>query len=110
MKVVSKNRDRITIEGQAGTLGAYIAPPKTSINSIGLELAQRYHGKRGLAPNPSLFERSDSIEVLEGILPRLPMLRCWNPWDTAMAPRDIARDDAIWASGIHLCPRGARSR
>jgi hypothetical protein len=71
-------RDRITIEGKAGALGAYIGTAITCgrVRSIGLELAQRHHGKRGFGPNPLLFERSDSIEVLKGILPRLLMLRC----------------------------------
>ncbi|MDE3110629.1 MAG: UvrD-helicase domain-containing protein, partial [Acidobacteriota bacterium] len=68
------------------------AAPKLWIgtfHAFGLDLVRRYHDKLGLAPNPSLFDRSDAIEVLEDILPTLPLVHYRNLWDPAMVLRDI---------------------
>jgi superfamily I DNA/RNA helicase len=68
------------------------AAPKLWIgtfHAFGLDLVRRYHDKLGLAPNPSLFDRSDAIEVLEDILPTLPLIHYRNLWDPAMVLRDI---------------------
>ena len=60
-----------------------------TFHAFGLDLVRRYHDKLKLAPNPSLFDRSDAIEVLEDILPTLPLIHFRNLWDPAMVLRDI---------------------
>lgn len=60
-----------------------------TFHAFGLDLVRRYHDKLGLAPNPSLFDRSDAIAVLEDILPTLPLVHYRNLWDPAMVLRDI---------------------
>ena len=60
-----------------------------SFHAFGLDLVRRYYDKLELAPNPSLFDRSDAIEVLEDILPTLPLVHYRNLWDPAMVLRDI---------------------
>lgn len=60
-----------------------------TFHAFGLDLVRRYHDKLELAPNPSLFDRSDAIEVLEDILPTLPLVHYRNLWDPAMVLRDI---------------------
>lgn len=74
------------------TAAAPEAAPKLWIgtfHAFGLDLVRRYHDRLGLAPNPSLFDRSDAIEVLEDILPTLPLVHYRNLWDPAMVLRDI---------------------
>ena len=78
------------------TAAAPEAAPKLWIgtfHAFGLDLVRRYHDKLELAPDPSLFDRSDAIEVLEDILPTLPLVHYRNLWDPAMVLRDII--DAI---------------
>ena len=60
-----------------------------TLHAFGLDLVRRYYDKLELAPNPSLFDRSDAIEVLQDILPTLPLLHYRNLWDPAMVLRDI---------------------
>lgn len=74
------------------TAGAQEAFPKLWIgtfHAFGLDLVRRYHDKLELAPNPSLFDRSEAIEVLEDILPTLPLVHYRNLWDPALVLRDI---------------------
>ena len=74
------------------TVAAPEAAPKLWIgtfHAFGLDLVRRYHDKLQLTPNPSLFDRSDAIEVLEEILPTLPLVHYRNLWDPAMVLRDI---------------------
>ena len=42
----------------------------------------------GLPPDPTLFDRSDAIAVLEEILPTLPLVHYRNLWDPALILRD----------------------
>lgn len=68
------------------------AAPKLWIgtfHAFGLDLVRRYHDRFQLTPNPSLFDRSDAIEILEDILPILPLVHYRNLWDPAMVLRDI---------------------
>ena len=68
------------------------AAPKVwvgTFHAFGLDLVRRYHDKLELGPDPSLFDRSDAIEVLEDILPTLPLVHYRNLWDPAMVLRDI---------------------
>jgi superfamily I DNA/RNA helicase len=74
------------------TAAAPEAAPKLWIgtfHAFGLDLVRRYHDKLGLVPTPPLFDRSDAIEVLEDILPTLPLVHYRNLWDPAMVLRDI---------------------
>jgi DNA helicase II / ATP-dependent DNA helicase PcrA len=60
-----------------------------TFHAFGLDLVRRYHERLGLSPNPTLFDRSDAIEVLEEILPTLPLVHYRNLWDPAMVLRDV---------------------
>jgi DNA helicase-2/ATP-dependent DNA helicase PcrA len=60
-----------------------------TFHAFGLDLIRRYHDKLGLPPDPALFDRSDAIEVLEEVLPTLPLIHYRNLWDPALVLRDI---------------------
>ena len=60
-----------------------------TFHAFGLDLVRRHHDRLGLAPNPPLFDRSDAIEILEEILPTLPLVHYRNLWDPAMVLRDV---------------------
>lgn len=60
-----------------------------TFHAFGLDLIRRYHDMLGLPPDPPLFDRSDAIEVLEDILPTLPLVHYRNLWDPALVLRDI---------------------
>jgi DNA helicase-2/ATP-dependent DNA helicase PcrA len=60
-----------------------------TFHAFGLDLVRRYHDRLQLSPNPSLFDRSDAIEMLEEILPTLPLEHYRNLWDPAMVLRDV---------------------
>ena len=60
-----------------------------TFHAFGLDLVRRYHDKLELTSDPPLFDRSDAIEVLEDVLPTLPLIHYRNLWDPAMVLRDI---------------------
>lgn len=60
-----------------------------TFHAFGLDMVRRYHDRLGLPADPTLFDRSDAIEVLEEILPTLPLVHYRNLWDPAMVLRDI---------------------
>lgn len=60
-----------------------------TFHAFGLDLVRRHHDRLGLLSNPTLFDRSDAIEVLEEILPTLPLVHYRNLWDPAMVLRDV---------------------
>jgi DNA helicase II / ATP-dependent DNA helicase PcrA len=60
-----------------------------TFHAFGLDLIRRYHDKLELPADPPLFDRSDAIEVLEEILPTLPLVHYRNLWDPALVLRDI---------------------
>jgi superfamily I DNA/RNA helicase len=60
-----------------------------TFHAFGLDLIRRFHDKLDLPPDPPLFDRSDAIEVLEEILPTLPLIHYRNLWDPALVLRDI---------------------
>jgi superfamily I DNA/RNA helicase/Zn-dependent peptidase ImmA (M78 family) len=60
-----------------------------TFHAFGLDMIRRYHDRLGLPADPTLFDRSDAIEVLEEILPTLPLVHYRNLWDPAMVLRDI---------------------
>lgn len=68
------------------------AAPKLWIgtfHAFGLDLVRRHHDRLGLSANPTLFDRSDAIALLEEILPTLPLVHYRNLWDPAMVLRDV---------------------
>jgi hypothetical protein len=60
-----------------------------TFHAFGLDLVRRYHEKLDLPADPMLFDRSDAIEVLEEILPTLPLIHYRNLWDPALILREI---------------------
>jgi DNA helicase II / ATP-dependent DNA helicase PcrA len=60
-----------------------------TFHAFGLDLIRRHHDRLGLGPDPALFDRSDAIDVLEDILPTLPLVHYRNLWDPALVLRDI---------------------
>jgi superfamily I DNA/RNA helicase/Zn-dependent peptidase ImmA (M78 family) len=60
-----------------------------TFHAFGLDLVRRYHDRLQLPPDPTLFDRSDAIEVMEEILPTLPLVHYRNLWDPAMVLRDV---------------------
>ncbi len=82
----------------AGELGERIAAAAPSqaaqiwigtFHAFGLDLVRRHHERLGLPAEPTLFDRSDAIEVLQELLPTLPLVHYRNLWDPAMVLRDI---------------------
>ena len=60
-----------------------------TFHAFGLDLIRRYHDRLGLPTDPVLFDRSDAIELLEEILPTLPLKHYRNLWDPTVVLRDI---------------------
>ena len=60
-----------------------------TFHAFGLDLVRRHHDRLGLSPNPTLFDRSDAIEILGEILPTRPLIHYRNLWDPVMVLRDI---------------------
>jgi DNA helicase-2/ATP-dependent DNA helicase PcrA len=60
-----------------------------TFHAFGLDLVRRYHDRFDLPADPILFDRSDAIEVLEELLPTLPLVHYRNLWDPVMVLRDV---------------------
>lgn len=58
-------------------------------HAFGLDLLRRFHDRLGLPEEPKLFDRSDAIEVLEEILPTLPLNHYRNLWDPVIVLREM---------------------
>lgn len=87
---------------------APVAAPQIWIgtfHAFGLDLARRYHEQLDLGPDPALFDRSDAIEVLQEILPTLPLVHYRNLWDPEMVLREMlsaisrAKDELVDPAG-----------
>jgi superfamily I DNA/RNA helicase len=87
-----------------------------TFHAFGLDLIRRYHDKLDLPPDPSLFDRSDAIEVLEEVLPTLPLVHYRNLWDPALVLRDIvgavsrAKDELVDAKRYRELAEGMARR
>jgi DNA helicase-2/ATP-dependent DNA helicase PcrA len=72
-----------------------------TFHGFGLDLVRRFHEKLNLPPDPTLFDRSDAISVLEQILPTLPIRHYRNLWDPVVVLREIlqaisrAKDEVV---------------
>jgi DNA helicase II / ATP-dependent DNA helicase PcrA len=60
-----------------------------TFHAFGLDLVRRYHDRLGLPAAPVLFDKSDAIDVLQELLPTLPLVHYRNIWDPVMVLRDI---------------------
>ena len=60
-----------------------------TFHAFGLDLVRRHYDRLGLSPNPVLFDRSDAIDVLEDLLPTLPLDHYRNFWDPTIVLRDV---------------------
>lgn len=94
-----------------------------TFHAFGLELVRRYHDRLNLSSDPPLFDRSDAIEVLQDILPTLPLNHYRNLWDPVLVLRDIigaisrAKDELVdaveyrrLAQAMSLAARGDDSK
>lgn len=64
-----------------------------TFHAFGLELVRKHYCSLKLPEKPTLFDRSDAIEVLEEILPILPLEHYRNLWDPTLILRELL--DAI---------------
>lgn len=64
-----------------------------TFHAFGLNVVRRFYRELNLPATPILFDRSDAIEVLEELLPTLPLVHYRNLWDPTLVLRDIL--DAI---------------
>lgn len=60
-----------------------------TIHAFGLDLIRRHHDRLNLPQDPTLFDRSDAIEVLQEKLPTLPLVHYRNLWHPALILRDV---------------------
>ena len=60
-----------------------------TFHAFGLDLVRRHYDRLGLSSNPVLFDRSDAINVLEDLLPTLPLDHYRNFWDPTIVLRDV---------------------
>ena len=78
-----------------------------TFHAFGLDLVRRYHDRFDLPADPVLFDRSDAIEVLEELLPTLPLEHYRNLWDPVMVLRDVlgavsrAKDELVDPQQYH---------
>lgn len=76
-----------------------------TFHAFGLDLVRRYHDRFDLPPDPPLFDRSDAIEVLQDLLPTLPLKHYRNLWDPLLVLKDIvtaisrAKDEVVDSAG-----------
>ncbi len=87
-----------------------------TFHAFGLDLIRRYHDKLELPPDPALFDRSDAIEVLEEVLPTLPLVHYRNLWDPALVLRDVvggisrAKDELVDDSEYRALAQAMQNR
>ena len=60
-----------------------------TFHGFGLDIVRRFHEKLGLPADPTLFDRSDAISVLEEIVPTMPLVHYRNLWDPVVVLREI---------------------
>ncbi len=87
-----------------------------TFHGFGLDVVRRFHDKLGLPPDPTLFDRSDAIAVLEEILPTLPLVHYKNLWDPVVILREIlqaisrAKDELASAADYRALAQAMRDR
>jgi DNA helicase-2/ATP-dependent DNA helicase PcrA len=87
-----------------------------TFHGFGLDIVRRFHDRLGLPADPTLFDRSDAIAVLEEILPTLPLVHYKNLWDPVVVLREIlqaisrAKDELATAADYRALAQGMRDR
>ncbi|QBR02493.1 UvrD-helicase domain-containing protein [Paraburkholderia pallida] len=72
-----------------------------TFHSFGLDLVRRYYDRLDLPPDPPIYDRSDSIDALEELLPVLPLQHYYSLSDPAKVLKDVlvaisrAKDELI---------------
>lgn len=72
-----------------------------TFHSFGLDLVRRYYDQLDLPPDPPIYDRSDSIDALEELLPVLPLQHYYSLSDPARVLKDVlvaisrAKDELI---------------
>lgn len=78
-----------------------------TFHAFGLDLLRRYHDKLGLPAQSPLFDKCDAVEVLEDLLPTMPLTHYRNLWDPRLILKDIvsaiyrAKDELTDAKKYH---------
>ncbi len=60
-----------------------------TFHSFGLDLLRRHHDRVGLPADPPLYDKGDAVEMLEEILPTLPLKHYRNLWDPVLILSDV---------------------
>jgi superfamily I DNA/RNA helicase/Zn-dependent peptidase ImmA (M78 family) len=87
-----------------------------TFHGFGLDIVRRFHDRLGLPSDPTLFDRSDAIAVLEEILPTLPLVHYKNLWDPVVVLREIlqaisrAKDELVSAEGYRKLAQAMRDK
>lgn len=87
-----------------------------TFHGFGLDIVRRFHDKLELPADPTLFDRSDAIAVLEEILPTLPLVHYKNLWDPVVVLREIlqaisrAKDELATAADYRALAQNMRDR
>jgi DNA helicase-2/ATP-dependent DNA helicase PcrA len=63
----------------------------STFHAFGLELLRKHHELFGLSQDPRLIDGSQAIDMLEEVLPALPIIHNQNLFEPALALRDILR-------------------
>ena len=75
-----------------------------TFHAFGLDIVRRYHDRLGLTANPTLFDRSDTIEALEEAFPTLPLKHHRSIFDPSIVLGDVltavsrAKDELVDAA------------
>ena len=85
------NRAAGELVDRIGELAPQAAPRiwTGTFHAFGLDLIRRYHDRLALGPDPSLFDRSDAVELLEEILPTLDLRHYRDIWDPSRILREV---------------------
>ena len=87
-----------------------------TFHGFGLDMVRRFYNKLDLPPDPTLFDRSDAIAVLEELLPTLPLVHYKNLWDPVVALREIlqaisrAKDELVSAQDYRKLAQAMRDK
>lgn len=87
-----------------------------TFHGFGLDMVRRFHNKLDLPPDPTLFDRSDAIAVLEELLPTLPLVHYKNLWDPVVVLREIlqaisrAKDELVSAQDYRKLAQAMRDK
>lgn len=96
-KAANELSERLSLSNPSAAAAMWIG----TFHAFGLDIIRRFHDKLGLPPDPRLIDKSESIELLEEELPRLPLHHFRNLWNPALDLNDMlsaisrAKDEVI---------------